>query len=750
PAAPAGAGPGRFVVPEEALRLEGEMDARTWSVFLTQEEAADEAALTVAYTNAIFVMPEASRLRASLNGEVVLDAPIESPGGLRTIRVPVRRNLLRAGQNRVRFEVSQRHRTDCSVNATYELWTQLDGAATRLTFARGGARLRTLDDLPAVGADVTGTTTLRAHVPGLATGQAGSRFLRAVQAIAIRGRYQHLVVQVADQPAAGRAAGAVTLVVGTAGEIRGLVEGLPQEATSRAWAGIVADPRQGEVVVATGPSAADVDAAVETLAAPTLRPVGVIRTEVDTLAWSAPDTPLVAGERSIRLSSLDISTQEFSGRRFNTSFKIALPSDFYADAYGEAILYLDAAYATMVRPGSHLDVYVNGRITSTLALNAGRGGIFQRFPVRLTLRNFKPGVNDVTVESILLTESDAQCVPGGTVPGPNRFALFDTSDIVFPEYGRIGRHPNLSAFSASAYPYLLAAEPVPVILGRQDASHYAAAATLLAKLAHSAGRPIPVDTGVTMLSVGTRPALVIGTAGQLAPSLLPVVGVSDTIRTSWSNAVEAPSAPAATELPYDAVVERFRERQAAPQPRDPADEIPATGTEEIRDRWRQSLGGGALRREFQSFSTWVNRTFDISLTSLNLFEQTLEPFTPAPQTSVVLAQGTNPQGGAPWTVLIGRKEDALEAGVARMTDNRIWRGLSGQLSAFQLQTLRLATRAPARTEFIETRPFSLLNTRQVIANWLSTNITFYAAMLLLLCTVLGAVTSMMLRGLGRR
>ena len=101
-------------------------------------------------------------------------------------------------------------------------------------------------------------------------------------------------------------------------------------------------------------------------------------------------------------------------------------------------------------------------------------------------------------------------------------------------------------------------------------------------------------------------------------------------------------------------------------------------------------------------------------------------------------------------MLIGRKEDALEAGVARMTDNRIWRGLSGQLSAFQLQTLRLATRAPARTEFIETRPFSLLNTRQVFANWLSTNITFYAAMLLLLCTVLGAVTSMMLRGLGRR
>ena len=310
PAAPAGAGPGRFVVPEEALRLEGEMDARTWSVFLTQEEAADEAALTVAYTNAIFVMPEASRLRASLNGEVVLDAPIESPGGLRTIRVPVRRNLLRAGQNRVRVEVSQRHRTDCSVNATYELWTQLDGAATRLTFARGGARLRSLDDLPAVGADVTGTTTLRAHRAGACDGagrqpvparRPGDRDPRAIPAPRGSGRGPARRRPGRRHRDARRRNGERD----SAASSRACRRRRP----SRAWAGIVADPRQGEVVVATGPSAADVDAAVETLAAPTLRPVGVIRTEVDTLTWSAPDAPLVAGERSIRLSNLDIATR---------------------------------------------------------------------------------------------------------------------------------------------------------------------------------------------------------------------------------------------------------------------------------------------------------------------------------------------------------------------------------------------------------------------------------------------------------
>ena len=743
----------RFILPEETMRLGGEMDARSWSVFLTQKEASDQAMLTVGYTNALVVMPEASRLRVSLNGDVVLDAPIESPDGVRSIRVPVRPGLLRAGQNRIRFEVSQRHRTDCLVDATYELWTEIRSEATFLDFSsRTPNQFRDFDDLPAVGVDSTGTTILRVVAPGTSAGQSANRLFRAVQAIAVRGRYKHLVVQVTDRPGPSTN-GALTLVLGTADDIRSHVPNLPPEARSRPWSGFVFDSDLGPAtLVVSGGSAADLDSALETLEAPTRRPIGTTRSEVDTSSWSAPDAPLVVGSRTIRLSALDVPTQEFSGRRFRTSFQIALPADFYADAYGEALLYLDAAYGTMVRPGSHLDIYVNGEVTSTLALNARQGGIFQRFPVRMTLRHFRPGVNHVEIEGILLTDSDAQCPPGGTIPGPNRFVLFDTSDLQFPTFGRIGQHPNLGALSASAFPYYLSTSPIPLILSRQDPPVYAAAATLLAKLAHSAGRPIPVDTGVTIPAVGSRPALIVGTAGQLAPSLLPVIGVSETIRTDWTNAVEAPSGQSSPEQPYDDVVERFRARTLPGQPRKESLDaaIPATDTEEIRDRWRQSLGGGAVRREFQSFGDWVQRTFDISLASLNIFERPVQPFEPVPQTSVILAQGSNPQGGAPWTVVIGRQDEALEAGIARLTDHRIWRGVSGQLSAFQLQTLRLHTREPAAVEFIETRPFSLLNIRQVIANWLSTNIAFYAVMLVLVCLLLGASTSMMLWSLGRK
>ena len=77
---------------------------------------------------------------------------------------------------------------------------------------------------------------------------------------------------------------------------------------------------------------------------------------------------------------------------------------------------------------------------------------------------------------------------------------------------------------------------------------------------------------------------------------------------------------------------------------------------------------------------------------------------------------------------------------------RTWQSLSGQLAAYQAQTQRLDTRAPTRITFIETRPFSLMNTRQIVANWLSTNQIFYAVGLLGLCTVLGMTTSVMLKG----
>ncbi len=132
----------------------------------------------------------------------------------------------------------------------------------------------------------------------------------------------------------------------------------------------------------------------------------------------------------MRLGELGVPTQEFSGRRFRAEFQIALPADFYAQAYGNAQLLLDAAFTAAVRPGSHVDVYVNEQIASNLPITASGGGLFQRERMQIPLRNFRPGVNRLWLEVVLDTESDARCLPGATLPAENRFVLFDLDRVL--------------------------------------------------------------------------------------------------------------------------------------------------------------------------------------------------------------------------------------------------------------------------------------------------------------------------------
>jgi hypothetical protein len=113
-------------VPLGALRLEGESDSRSWTLHLTAAEAARAGAFAIGFKNTVLVMPEISRLRVTINGETLLTNPINSPTEFTRATAPLRPGLLRAGENNIRIEVFQRHRVDCTIKGTYELWTDID------------------------------------------------------------------------------------------------------------------------------------------------------------------------------------------------------------------------------------------------------------------------------------------------------------------------------------------------------------------------------------------------------------------------------------------------------------------------------------------------------------------------------------------------------------------------------------------------------------------------------------------------
>lgn len=741
----------RPILPFATLRFEGETDTRSWSFNLTQDEAASGSSISIGYQNAVVVMPEASRLRASINGEPVTDIPISSSQGIQRVMIPLRAGLLRAGQNIIRMEATQRHRTDCTIRATYELWTDVDSASTKLIFADGASKtLRSLEDLPAVGLDASGITTIRVVAPKIYRPEIRDRLLRLVQVVALRGHYAHPVIRVMESDPGPSPVGTLKVVMGLTSELRGMVAALPDAAASQPLAIMMPEPgSNAPSLIVSGPTWNDLDTAINIVGAPILNAIGVERDRLDTASWHWPEIPTYFGKRSVRFSDLGIPTQEFSGRRFRARFAINLPSDFYATDYGEATLFLDSAHTANVKPGSHVDIYVNGRISTTMTITS-RGNIFRRQPIRIPMRHFKPGINQFAFEVVLLTDADERCAPGETLSEVNRFALFDSTSLSIPDFGRIGRRPDLAAFSTGSFPY--GDLPATVVLARPDPLNYSAAGTLLARMARDAGAPVRAQFAAAATG-GDQSMLFVGSVDQLPTGMLGRVNLSDNLRTVWQpssapNRFVAPS-------PVVSATESAGQQVASaeftlPPSRMALDRGDPASTDEVRRRWADTLQQrGIIQQSLDNVKEWTEHTFNLSFASLSLEERATSTFDPPQRSTLILAQ-SRAEGSGTWTLVTARTPEALAEEMVRLTAPTVWAQVSGRAAALDATEDRFEIQPVSTFSFVQTQPFSLLNLRLVAANWMSINILQYALLMVTCCAVLGLATHQLLSRLGRR
>ncbi|AUW41795.1 cellulose biosynthesis cyclic di-GMP-binding regulatory protein BcsB [Rhizobium leguminosarum] len=709
----------RFVVPFSKLGLGGEHDRRSWSVYLTPEQAAAKASFTFAYQNSIVVAPEASALTVYLNNRPIGQQRVGSPDGPSTVTFEVPPGLLQPGANLVTFEADQRHRTDCSIQSTYELWSNIDPAGTYLSFAgRDAAQLASADAIRAIGVDGAGKTEFDIVVPALEQPGTTKPLLRLAQGLSVLSSMpnQIFAFSTASLPAAGP--GKLSVLVGTAAELRPLFPGLPPGAESAALAAFVTDPRSGSpVLLISGPSWQAVSSAIDTIVSPTDRSSDVRRDVLTTERWSAPNAPLVFSDTNIALSQLGVKTTEFSGRRLRTSFNIAVPADFYANAYGEAKVLLDAAYTDNVLPGSHIDIYINDNIASTVPITTTSGGILRHLPIRVTMRHFKPGLNSVAIEAILMTKDDAVCAPGSTAGATPRFALFDTSELEIPDFARVGQRPNLAAMAGTAYPYGRATEPTPLFIDRVDADTLSAAATLLGQMAITAGHPIAVETVASPNTIGDRDAIFIGSISQMPTTALSQTNISTASQASWRSVVDT--------------------------------QVGVVDTGTAFEEWNSRVSGGVLRSRITAFREWLSRNFDISRSSLQFVPGADEIFTPPNATTLLVAQGCSPTGAGAWTVVTAPSAKDLREGLEALTEQLNWPQISGHITTYSSKTGKIDTVPVTRFDFVPSTPWSIANYRLIAANWLSTNILSYAFLLVVFLLLIGITTSSMLKRLGR-
>ncbi len=727
-------GVGRYILPTSSLRFEGETGQRSWGVALTADQAARARTLVVTYNSSIYVAPEASTLRVSVNDRLVLDEALSAREADSRLAVAIPAGTLRAGTNIVTFAVAQRHRTDCTIASTYELWTDIEGPGTGLVFdGTAPAGFATLDDLSAVGIADDGTTTIHVVLPGGEQMLADSDILRLVQAIVLRGNFRQPRVEIESEPLANGPLGTLQVAVGTASDLAA-IPGLPASANASATVAFAGTAGSSPMLVVSGPDRSAVHRAIDQIAATVDRPPGVAPTVVNTTPWLLPPVPILTGDTRLQFSELAIPTEEFSGRRSHAEFHVALPGDFYAEAYGKATVYLDAAYTAEVKPGSHLDVYVNGQIAANTPLTSRSGDIFRHLPISVALTNFRPGVNRVTIEAVLDTDTDLVCGPGAAAGGPPRFAIFNTSEFRMPDFARINRWPNLAALAGTGTPYDLSEVPVEVVLGREGDQTFAAAATFLSRLAIAADRIIPTEIGHAKSLTG-GPAIFVGALDQFSAPTLAAIGVDEAARNAWTR----PSGDALSDVPLDF---------------DPAAVAPKTfgdspATEGVYNRWQNELvNPSGIRGGWLAFESWLQRTFDLSFAALSVSSGPEKAFSPSKRSSLIVAQAPS-SGDRSWTLVAAPTADDLSQGLAEITSRQYWSMLSGRIASFDDTTG--ITNLPAQSQrFILGDGFSLQNMRLVAANWLSLNIVGYALALVVLCVILGICTSALLARLGRR
>lgn len=731
----------RPILPFRHLVLEGEIDSRAWNVVLTGEQAAGAATLTLGYKASVMVAPETSRLTLFVNNQAVFDAPVAATDEVGKLSAELPAGLLKAGANLFHLQIVQRHRTDCTMSSTYELRTEIDSTATALHFRTpAAARLSRVEDLAAIGPDSNGLAHLRILMPSLGRKALTGPVLRFSQAAAVLIGMPSLSISVTSRPDEPVDPGTVTVAIGTADELRPVIRGLPADAASRPIVTFVDDPTLGpSTLVVSGPSPAAVSQAVDAVGSLADRPKGRARDVLDTSRWFAPNPPLLLHASHLKLADLGVSTQEFSGRRFKTEFQVGMPSDFYAYASGEATLLLDAAYSGEVLPGSHMDIYVNGDIAATTPMSTSGGDILRHLPIRIPMTHFQPGPNRITFEAQLHTNADLECATG-PIKGSNRFALFDSSEFVMPDYARIAQLPNLAALQGTAFPYNSSTDPVALVLSSSDADTMSAAATLLSRMAVAAGRLIELDLNAP--SLDNRNALFIAPAPAIPDPVPAQLDLDEQLRSGWKAREEVPQGP----------VVAGNTLGPATAPTLPVAASEPSDTQETFDRWRDTLSteGGGWQGNVSAFEDWMQRTFQVSSQTLRFLPSRDVPYHPSRDATVMIAQGPSPSGDKAWTLITAPTESLLRQGATTFTTSPQWFQLSGRLVTYNARVAEVQTQPVTTFSFIPTQPVSFANLRLVAANWLSENLLAFAVLLFAACLLLGLATALFLSRIGRR
>ena len=736
---------------EQGLRLKGETASMEWPVHIARQQLGGDVVMRIGYKNAVSVMPEASHLALEVNGVLIGKQTIQSPDRSRVLNFPVPSHILVPGFNSVRLVARQRHRVDCTIKATHELWTDIDPAKTGLVFTKGNSALNTLDAVAAIARNKAGQVKMRLLLPDNRDATQTGRVMLMGQHTAIYAEFETPIVETAAMPGQGPG---LDIFTGTLSDLRKIAPEYAKVARNTGGLQIIAEDGNERValILITGELTNDRDQEKFSNLLKELFPKKNQRGSAHGLrtANMLSNNQVREGQR-VPFSHLGLQSQEFDGRLFRRSFQINLPSDYFAADYNQAEMHLATGYAAGLTRGNKFVIRVNGATATGFALSNPSGHIFHDKMLRLPLSSFKPGVNHIELEAQLASKDDATCDPAQQIKGEKRFVISGKSWIKFPRLAHLARLPDLAGTISSGFPYVIGgkAQPTTIAVPNPNFAALSAAAGFATKVAVNSGVPLDFELKYGAANEGTKNAIIVATFGELPRKLAKSIKGIDhsAFQTAWQNSNQltrnrqvALLGLSNDEYGVDTMSTASISKVEIPAPdfdsNDAAVNLDAFSaankTDDPLDRW--SSGSfeeqTAKDNEALSFSGHVSTLF-ASFVGAGKQQLVETPTITNPNSDILISQKVAPahEKGV-WTVLTARNDQAFQSGMSMLSKPAIAARVRGETATIN-GVDRTVTATVTQQSYVQVRSFSLRNMHLIVAGWFSNNHHVYSLLMLI-------------------
>lgn len=735
------------------LTFEGEYAAREWPLAISAAMAAAPAEFVVAMESAVSVMPETSTLSLEINDRLVGTLALGGRHDGLPHRIAIPGGLLAPGINAVRLTLHQRHRVDCSLKATYELWTRIDPERTGLRAQKALGAMTSLDDLHTVHRAPEGRLPLRLVLPNGASEDMVEAAFHVAQRLALAANARHPIVSIAAESKPGPG---IEVLLGAPGEI---AAGLgPNAGAIHVPMGLLVrqGERYGSAQVLLG--YANLQGLTKLIDAMDL---WLAERRLTASAAGARALHLVRGtdvesKRTYTFAELGVyaggPARDFAGRLARHAFRINLPSDFFAAGYGDMVFRLNGAYAPGLEALNSISVRINGVEAASVRLAKGtRGAVFSNRQIKVPLSAFRPGANRIEIETQLAAAADRGCDVDVLLGTDSRFLLMESSTLRVPGLARLGRLPDLGSLANDGYPYSWSDEVPQIFVPRPDASSIRAAATWVTRLAVAKGAPLNLDLALRPPDKNAGDALIFAAVDDLPASVFAQSQLGRRLLQRELRTGEGALSKVGTAKTGSA-----QQRLSSPIPAlvsvRPGRGLDGIGVTDRESRFADKIAASdsAWAHPLSEIRRILERTIGLTVDELGLPLGRDTAFHLKAEADLFVFQSEAAEHkGRLWTVVTAANPRMLAGAVERLSEPTIWPQLTGRAAALYQDGSLLISEAGGNDQFYSlAAPLSLTNVRLIMAGWFSGNVLIYAGLLLATCLCVGVITDRVLKRVG--